>query len=328
MSSEGALTPTTAQINEFTAYGTYPVARPCRVGNELLFVQRGGGRLRALSYRYEVDGLVSPEISTLSAHIGELHGGIKELTYQQEPQNLIWMVLGDGKAASITFNREQEVIAWARHDFGGEALSICSLPTELGSDFCHMLIKRGNKTYLEQISFDAYVDCQRSVELGAKQKTFDNSAFSFIKDLSIYQRSSEYQYSVDHTVKDNIVTLQNTDTSTKQTIHVGQTIYSIVDMLPPELGQSPETTLSAKVKCNRFFMYFYESQAPELNGKLIQLYTFANNMMAPPKPFTGRHLYEGGDWSDLYDLKLTITHNKPLPFHLQAIAIEISINER
>ncbi|MUT46535.1 carbohydrate-binding protein, partial [Acinetobacter baumannii] len=51
ISADGALTPTSVEINEHTSYGAYPLTRPCRVGNELLFVQRGGERLRALSYR-------------------------------------------------------------------------------------------------------------------------------------------------------------------------------------------------------------------------------------------------------------------------------------
>jgi hypothetical protein len=59
------------------------------VGNELLFVQRGGERLRAMSYRYEVDGLVSPELSAIAPHIPENHGGIKELTYQQTPNSIV-----------------------------------------------------------------------------------------------------------------------------------------------------------------------------------------------------------------------------------------------
>ena len=128
--SDGALTPTTVNINEQSAYGAYPVTRPERVGNELLFIQRGGNRVRALTYRYEVDGLVSPEISSLSSHIGENHNGINEISYMQEPESLVWLVLGDGKVATITFNRDQEVLAWA------QPLSRCSrrcLPIFLAS---------------------------------------------------------------------------------------------------------------------------------------------------------------------------------------------------
>ena len=327
VSADGVLSPTTAQINEHTAYGTYDKARPCRVGNELLFVQRGGGRLRALAYRYEVDGLVSPEISTLSAHIGEDHKGIKEITYQQEPQSLVWLVLGDGKAASITFNREQEVIAWSQHDFACETLSICSLPSELGSDYCYMLTNRSGQVVLEEISFNAYTDCERSIVLNKKQNTFDNSDFTFLNNMSIYQITADVQYSIDHSIKGNTVDLGDIDTSEQQTINVGQAINSIVDMFPPELSQAPSSSLSNKAKALAVSFFFYRTQAPVFNGSILQLYTFGDNLWQP-KPFTGRHRLEGGDWGDLYDMKLTITHNKPLPFHLQAIAIELSINER
>lgn len=328
INSDGVLSPTTAQIDEHTAYGAYDKAKPCRVGNELLFVQRGGGRLRALAYRYEVDGLVSPEISALSAHIGEDHKGINEITYQQEPQSLVWLVLGDGKAASITFSREQEVIAWSQHDFGCKTLSICSLPSELGSDYCYMLTNRSSQVVLEEISFNAYTDCERSVVLNAKQNNFDNSAFSFLSDIAIYQSGSDYQYSLDHSIKNNTVTLNNIDSSEQQTINIGQSINSLVDMFPPELSQAPSSSLSNKAKVLGISFFLYKTQAPIFNGELLQLYKFSDNLLGPAKQFTGRHMFEGGDWADLYDMKLTITHNKPLPFHLQAIAIDLSINER
>lgn len=328
ISSDGALSPTTVQIDEHTAYGAYPFTRPCRVGNELLFVQRGGERLRALSYRYEVDGLVSPEISAVASHIGELHQGISEATYQQEPESLVWLVMGDGKVSTITFNREQEVIAWAQHDFSGAVKSICALPTELGSDHCFMLIDRNEQTLLEQISFDAYSDCQRSVALAANQKTFDNSSFSFLSDIAIYQNVSGDQYTMDFTQQGNSIALQNIYDPSPQTIYVGQCIISEVDLFPPELSQVPQSSLGNKAKVLAAWFFFYKTQAPSLNGDLLELYDFASTPMDSQKPFTGRHLKEGGDWSDLYDVKLTITHDKPLPFHMQAIAIDISINER
>lgn len=68
INSQGPLTPASAQIDEHTSYGVQANVKPCRVGNELLFVQRGGERLRAMSYRYEVDGLVSPELSQIAPH--------------------------------------------------------------------------------------------------------------------------------------------------------------------------------------------------------------------------------------------------------------------
>lgn len=325
--SDGVLAPASVQIDEHTTYGAYPLTRPCRVGNELLFVQRGGERLRALSYRYEVDGLVSPEVSALSRHIGQIHGGILEITYQQEPESLVWLTLADGKAASITFNREQEVVAWAQHDFGGKVKSVCSVPSELGSDLCFMLIERNGSIVLEEVSFNAFTDCERSISLGKNENSFLASTVSELTSIEAYQIDGESQYSIGSTHSDDQIIL-DVSKGLAQTVHVGQPFEVEIVMFPPELSQVPLTSLSYKAKVLWMAFYFNKSQAPIFNGELLNLYKFEDNIFGAPKPFTGRHLEEGGTWADLYEMDLTITHNKPLPFHLQAVAIDLAINER
>ncbi|EXS25318.1 carbohydrate binding domain protein [Acinetobacter baumannii 573719] len=323
VSSDGALTPTTVNIDENSAKGTYPLTRPCRVGNEILFVQRGGRRILALSYRYEVDGLVTPEISALSSHIGKLHGGISEVSYQQEPESLVWCVLGDGKVASVTFNRDQDVIAWANQDFGGTVKSMCSVPTGLGNDLCFMLINRNGSMCLEQVTFDAYLDSQRTVTLNSN--TLDKSSFSYLNDLAVNQVEGESIFFVGFTETETEMKFQR---MAGQTINYGQTIRSEAVLLPPELNQSPSSTLLFKAKIDRTAFFFNETLAPELNGEMIELFTFDSTPMVAQKPKTGFFLVEGGTWEDLHSVPIKITHNKPLPFHLQAIAMQLSINER
>ncbi|WP_303275507.1 carbohydrate-binding protein [Acinetobacter soli] len=323
VTSDGALTPTTVNINEHTAYGCYPLTRPCRVGNEILFIQRGGERLRALSYRYEVDGLVSPEISALSSHIGELHGGINEICYQQEPESIVWCVLGDGQVASITFNRDQEVIAWANQDFGGIVKSMCSVPTGLGSDLCFMLVSRNGTTCLEQVSFDAFMDSQRTVTLTSN--TLSKSGFAYLSDLAVNQKDGESIYFIDFDDSETEMTFQG---MSGQTINFGQTIHSEAVLFPPELSQNPSSTLLFKAKMDRTSFFFYKTLAPELNSELLEIFDFDDTPMDSQEPRTGYYLHEGGDWNDLHKLPIVITHNKPLPFHLQAVAMQLSINER
>lgn len=320
--SDGALTPTTVNINEHTAYGAYPVTRPCRVGNELLFIQRGGERLRALSYRYEVDGLVSPEISALSSHIGELHNGISEISYQQEPESIVWCVLGDGMVASITFNRDQEVIAWAQHDFGGEVISMCSTPTALGSDLCFMLINRNGTTCFEQVTFDAYVDSERTLVVEGGQVLKPN----LLEDVVAYHQGDDFIYQANFEEDgDNLVF---DDELNGESIKVGQPIHCEVELFPPELNQAPLSSMLHKAKVDRTAFFFNNTIAPELNGEMIEIFTYDDNPLAPRKPHTGYHLEEGGSWEDLHRIPLVITHSKPLPFHLQAITMQLSINEK
>lgn len=324
VSSDGALTPTTVNINEHTAFGSYPLTRPCRVGNEILFIQRGGERLRALSYRYEVDGLVSPEISALSSHIGELHGGINEICYQQEPESIVWCVLGDGKVASITFNRDQEVIAWAQQDFGGTVLSISSVPTELGDDLCFMLINRNGSICFEQISFNAYLDSQRSGTISTSNK-ISKFSFSYLENLGVFQVNDESIFTIDfeETTSDLIF-----NDMSGQSVNLGHLIESTAELFPPELSQNPSSTLLFKAKIDRTVFFFNKTLAPEINGEMLELFDFNDTPMDSQEPRTGYYLHEGGSWEDLHRLPNVITHNKPLPFHLQAIAMQLSINER
>lgn len=326
VSSSGGLTPTTVEINEHTSYGSYPMTKPCRVGNELLFVQRGGERLRALSYRYEVDGLVSPEISVLSSHIGEIHGGIEEITYQQEPESVVWCKLGDGKVASITFNRDQEVIAWAQQDFGGTVLSMCSVPTKLGNDQCFMLINRNGTLCLEEIGFDANMDSQRT--LAVSNESVNIADATYLQTYQLLSANSGNYYSIDFEKNTNVLSLIDTD-GEESKLQLGQPIRSTVVLFPPEIAQAPQTSIISKAKISRIAFFFRNTRGPVFNGKDLELFKFdKNNPFNAQQLFTGRHLYEGGHFSDLYDLPLEITLNKPLPFHMQALAIEITINER
>lgn len=322
--SDGGLTPTTVNIVEHSAYGAYAVTRPERVGNELLFVQRGGERVRALTYRYEVDGLVSPEISSLASHIGEEHQGINEITYQQEPESIVWCVLGDGKVASITFNRDQEVLAWAQHDFGGSVKSICSLPTALGADQAFMLIERKGSTYLEELSFNAYTDAQLNINLTAN--TVNKAQFNHLNNIACYYAENDTVTEIAY--EDAGSNLQVDADLVGKTLSFGQTFECVAELFPPELNQAPLSSMLHKAKVDRTAFFFNKTLGASINGELIETLSFDDNPLDYKKPYTGYHLIEGGHWEDLHKVPLIITHNKPLPFHLQAITMQLSINEK
>ncbi|MEX5287087.1 carbohydrate-binding protein [Acinetobacter towneri] len=322
--SDGALSPTTVNINEHSAYGAYSETRPERVGNELLFVQRGGERMRALTYRYEVDGLVSPEISALSSHIGEEHLGINEISYQQEPESIVWCVLGDGKVASITFNRDQEVLAWAQHDFGGAVKSICSLPTALGSDQAFMLIERKDSVYMEELSFNAYTDAQLNIKLTTN--TLTKAHFYQLNNIACYY--AENDTVTGFTYEDAGDDLRVDADLVGKTLSFGQTFECVAELFPPELNQNPLSSMMHKAKVDRIAFFFNKTLGAEINGQLIETFTFEDNLLGPKPPYTGFHLEEGGHWADLHKVPLIITHNKPLPFHMQAVTMQLSINEK
>jgi hypothetical protein len=113
---DSAITPTNILIKKQSNHGSANIDA-ISVGNVILFLQRAKRKIRELAYNYDVDGYVAPDLTILAEHITV--GGLTQLSYQQEPNQIIWGVRGDGELIGLTYQREQEVIAWHRHIFGG-----------------------------------------------------------------------------------------------------------------------------------------------------------------------------------------------------------------
>lgn len=110
------ITPSDIVIRRRTKHGSANV-QPVRVGNIVLFVQKAKRKVREFGFAFEVDGFQAVDMTRLAQHV--TRGGIVEMAYQQEPDSLVWAVRGDGQLLSMTFRREEDVVAWARHIVGG-----------------------------------------------------------------------------------------------------------------------------------------------------------------------------------------------------------------
>ena len=121
---EKPITPTNVQIKPQTPHGTERV-KPVQVGKELLFVQRAGRKLRAMGYRYDEDGYIAGDLTTLAEHITAT--GIAALAFQQEPDPVVWLALNNGRLISLTLDRALDIIAWNRHEVTGAVESLAVL---------------------------------------------------------------------------------------------------------------------------------------------------------------------------------------------------------
>lgn len=95
----------------------------------VLFVRRGGKDVRELAYSFDQDVYISPNRSIRAEHI--LSDVVNEMTKQKDPQTILWCVLNDGNIVTFSYEREEEVIAWAKQTTSGDFESIARIP---GSD--------------------------------------------------------------------------------------------------------------------------------------------------------------------------------------------------
>ena len=124
-SSESVLTPTTAQAQRVTTYGSEridPVSLP--IGT--VFVQRSGRRLRHAIFTNSLSNDETPaDLNIWATHIADK--GVKQIVYQKEPNNIIWAITSDGELAGLTYEPSQKVMAWARHKPAGKAVKVQNL---------------------------------------------------------------------------------------------------------------------------------------------------------------------------------------------------------
>ena len=146
------ITPTNIGIRRHTTRGSADL-KPLRIDTAVVYMQTMNRKLRELSYLQDRDSYVSVDISILAEHITQT--GIVDWTYQQEPYNLVWMCRTDGELVAMTYNKEQDIVAFHRHPLGGvnvKAKSVCSLPAN-GFDELWLIVERtiggATKKYVE-----------------------------------------------------------------------------------------------------------------------------------------------------------------------------------
>ena len=329
ISSQNAMTPTNTSILEHTSFGSTENIKPLKVGSELIFVQRGAERVRTLLYDYSIDSLTSSELTVLASHIAKKSGGFKEMVYCAEPDSIIWFVLGNGKLASLKLNREQSVIAWSTHDIGGTVLSVTSLPSTTGSDRLYFLVNRNGTVQIEQMKEELLLDSVIKVNVQHNNPCIiDHIQIGVLgNDVAAYYKDGNSTYSLPILNRQGNTLTIDCDPSVHQ-VYIGRKFTSRVSLFAPELQGSPATSSPSIIKINHINLYLYESLNPTVNGEMVELKQFTENLFEAPKPFTGNKRIEMNGWNDFDNFKLIIEQSEPLPLHITAVVMEQNINDR
>jgi hypothetical protein len=128
------------------AYGSRGMA-PVKVQHAVLYMQRGGRKLREAIWAWDTDTVKSRDLTVLSDHITQT--GLTQMAFQQEPRNTLWCTRKDGLLLSFTYNSEQDVYGWHRQPLGAgsggsaQVESICVIPAPDGDqDDLYLIVRR------------------------------------------------------------------------------------------------------------------------------------------------------------------------------------------
>jgi len=192
------LKPDNVNIAQQTTYGGY-TTQPIQIGSEVLFVQRQQRKVRSFAYRFEDDAYQAPDMTLLAEHITDT--GIVDVDYAQEPDSIYWAARTDGTLLGMTYHREEDVVAWHRHIFGGSNKFIFNGAT-------------GVLDYLNDANFNGYItitahglstgdEVTYSAGGGTKipELTEGGTYYVFARDANTLELADTYAQAVDRTIK-------------------------------------------------------------------------------------------------------------------------------
>ena len=340
-SVDTAITPTNILIKKQSNNGAANVDA-LAVGNATLFLQRARRKLRELAYNFDVDGYVAPDLTILAEHISE--GGFKQLSYQQEPNQIIWCVRNDGQLVGLTYQREQQVVAWHRHIFGGAfgsgnavCESVATIPTDDSEYQTYVIIKRtingATKRYVEfihQYDFDETDDT--SFNFLDSQLDYSGSAVTTIGGLSHLEGQTVSVLAngathPDATVSSGQITLARSATKVK----VGLPYTSLLQTMRIDAGAQNGTSQSKTKRIYEITARLYESigieVGPDLNNmERIPFRSSANAMNSGISVFTGdKEIEFRGNYET--DGFIFVRQTQPLPLTVLSLYPRLITND-
>lgn len=123
-----ALTPTNFSIKKQTEHGSADI-QAMEVNEAIIFVDFVARKIREHTFSDPKQKYVSPDLTALAEDITS--GGITSAAVQKNPDSIIWFTIANSPyLISMTYEREQNVVAFAEHPLGGDGIaeSICITP--------------------------------------------------------------------------------------------------------------------------------------------------------------------------------------------------------
>ena len=135
----GYLTPGAGLISH-SWWGCAPGVKPAIVGNSAVFADKTARSIRDVYFQAAAAGFESSELSLLAKHLFK-NRSVRSICYANTPYQVLFVVFEDGRAASCTYVRDQQIFAWARHDTIGFMRS-CTSIEEDGRDNIYLTVER------------------------------------------------------------------------------------------------------------------------------------------------------------------------------------------
>jgi len=251
-SGDAALTPTNFQVKRQSVYGTSKIPA-LMAGETILFIQRGARKVREFVYSWEKEGYNCPDMTILADHITA--GGVVETALMQLPDTILWCLLSNGTLAALTYERDQEVVGWHRHELAaGRILSIAVVPNG-SEDVLYLAAQLNGSVRILKMagrSEDFFVDFGKKTT-GSNISSFTLESYLSSEDIQVV---ADGALEKDYTKSGTTVTLDNAATAS---VVYGLGYTSELTTMPLEIETQNGQSLLRKKTVGEIRLRYYNS---------------------------------------------------------------------
>ncbi len=337
-SLDEAITPTNVKAVRETTNGCAPI-KPIKTGSTTLFVQRLGHKLREFVYSFDIDSYRADDLLLLAEHLGK-EVTIDELAHMREPWNIVWARRSDGLLLSMTYEREQQVVAWTRCPIGGtdaKVEALCCIPDE-NQDALYLSVSRtingSTVRYIEVLQDEFSI-----------LDTASTSDAWFVDCALDYEGTETTTLSgLDHLENEEVQILRNGAVAPNKTVSSGSVSIlpatkavaglfydSYIQDFSVELQAQSDSSKGLLTSIFEAVVHLHNSLGMEYGTALdnLSVKTFRtgqDKMNQAPPLFTGELAISLTGWSR--DQTLFIRQSQPLPLTILGIAYKVAFGQR
>ena len=312
--------------SSFSATDTPPVV----VSNALMYAQIGGKDVQQLLFEGQQGQWFNSKISIKGYDVIKT-STIKKMVWQERPNNVIWMMMDDGRLLSLSYDRQTAFQAWSEHVISGTNAKVTDIEMIATSthDQIWMKVERTiggvTKYYMETmarfptegaLARNALVFLDSAITTTQSGGVVSGLAHLDGESVSIYYDGMQH---INKTVASGAITLDNTAGSN---VVVGLAYNGELETLEPT---APENQYSYSKQVKNISLLIEESLGIKIeygdeNEEI--LFRTSGDLMGKQIPlFSGKRKLSlsGMAWED-FDIK--IVSNGPFPMQINSIVLE------
>ena len=323
-----ALTPTNFSIKKQTNFGSADI-QAMEVNEAIIFIDYVARKIREYTWNDPKQKYVSPDLTALAEDI--TIGGITSLAVQKNPDAIIWFTISNSPyLISMTYEREQNVVAFAEHPLGGDGIaeSICITPST-SEDVITLTVRRTING-----STVRFIEEMQPRDWGSTISAAD----SFFVDAGVVDTGGDVTIEVAHLEGEELAVLVDGSIQTSKTviggiITIDEAGDRVVAGLPytyqaspmrPDIVTQAGTTHGSIMITPEIVLSLFASGGVEYGDGTNQTPIDFRTMEpygSPPDLFTGDTDALGFDGGFTKDVNIVISGSSPLPATVRAIIL-------